>query len=87
MSLAYLATTGNRKVHFEFAVGNQTHLPSCGSGGPIIGRLAELDDLDGLEALIAALTTANIAPSRVCRRCFGARTVATYTTRVAEEAS
>ncbi|KOX49286.1 hypothetical protein ADL19_20485, partial [Streptomyces purpurogeneiscleroticus] len=73
MSLAYLATTGNRKVHFEFASGALTHMPSCGSGNPIVERLAELDDLDGLEALIVALTAARIAPPRVCRRCFGAK--------------
>lgn len=86
MSLAYLATTGNRKVHFEFAVGHLAHLPSCGSGMPIVERLAELDDQGGIDHLIAALTAAGIAPSRVCRRCFGARTVATYTARL-EEAS
>lgn len=82
MSLAYLATTGNRKVHFEFATAHLAGLPSCGAGLPVVERLAELDDEGGIDQLIATLTEAGIAPSRVCRRCFGSRTVAAYTARL-----
>ncbi len=79
MTLAYLSTTANRKIHFEFASPNLALLPSCGSGGPITERLTELDDDGNIDQLIAALSRAKIPPSRVCRRCFAVKTVAEYT--------
>lgn len=74
---SYLATTGNRKVHFEFAVGHLTGLPTCNSGGPVVTRIAELDG--NLPELIATLKAHNIAPSRLCGHCFAVRTRAAYT--------
>lgn len=74
---AHLATTGNRKVHFEFSW--QAGKAVCRSGDALVQRLATLDDNGGQEGAIATLTAANIAPSRLCRKCFGARLVHTYT--------
>lgn len=80
----FLSTTGNRKVHFEFAVGASQYWPSCNSGGAVIERLAALDEDGGLNETLATLLTAGIAPSRVCRKCFGARLVSVYVKRWAD---
>ncbi len=81
--ISYLATTGNRKVHFEFAVGQLTGLPSCNNGGPVIERLAELDEDGGIDQLIEALTAAQVASSRLCGHCFAIRTRIAYSAHLA----
>ena len=84
MSTAHLATTADRKVHFEFEIGHLVGLPSCNSGGPVIDRLADLDDEGGQEQLLASLQAAGIAPSRLCGRCFAMRTRVAYRNLVAD---
>lgn len=74
----HLATTGNRKVHFEFEIGHLGGLPSCNSGGPVVERLADLDEDGGQAETLAALLTAGIAPSRLCGHCFQRRMRAIY---------
>lgn len=83
MSTAHLATTGDRKVHFEFEIGHLVGLPSCNNGGPVIERLAVLDDEGGREQLLAALLAAGVASSRLCGHCFAMRIRVAYRNLVA----
>ena len=78
MSTSHLATTRDRKIHFEFSIGHLEGLPSCNSGGPVVDRLADLDDDGGLRATLDALRGLSIPVSRLCRKCFAVRTRAAY---------
>lgn len=55
----------------------------CGNSGSIDTVLADLGDEGGLEATIEGLAAAHVAPSRLCCKCFMARTRGMYAERCA----